>query len=88
MTAESLKSQLRRTLLAGGAHDGLSSILVREPCLLMDADVLYSRELLDRLIDAPAADSLLLNRKCGDGEAHSRRQPARRPTQDALRAGG
>lgn len=39
-----------------------------EPVLHMDADVLYDRRLMKRLIDAPAANCFALDRRIGDGE--------------------
>ncbi|RMF84181.1 MAG: phosphocholine cytidylyltransferase family protein [Nitrospirae bacterium] len=47
---------LRREIAAGG------------PVLLMDADVLYDRRLLDRLLQAPQADCCLLDRELEAGE--------------------
>src|SRR5262249_26080387 len=36
-------------------------IIVREPTLIMDADVVFPREFLRRLVDAPAAQAFLID---------------------------
>lgn len=44
------------------------ALLTGEPVLYMDADVLYDWRLLNRLLDAPSADCLLIDRNVDPGE--------------------